>query len=546
MKLKYIFTAIAASAFILAGCTQEYEISTLDELQVSQSYVSVPTDGSAAVVRLTSNVNWELVAEVRAEDSEGDDLLDDGGNFVYEKTDLPEWLTVTPTSGGAGEFDLSFSAEALDDPTAGRESNLVIRVLDNAGNPTGIKQHLIIRQGEIAASAATCQEVIDGPDGKTYIVTGTCTSIANTQYGNWYLRDESGEIYIYGTVDATGQYNWDSFNIEVGDIVTVQGPKTTYNGTVELVDVKVLSVEKSLIQSIATDFTVTKGGGQVEAQFIVKGDGLEFNIPEELNSWISIPTMRTFEDEDGNTVTGVTIVVGANDGDARVATIEFTSSSSEGTSTANVTITQEGSIAERTVAEVLAAEPSDIDYYQMTGKISNIANTTFGNFDLVDATGSIYVYGLTATQQESNDRSFSTLGLEEGDILTLVGTRDEYNGDPQVGGPAYYVSHIGSTVATVAEVLAASEGDDYYKVTGTVSNISNPTYGNFDLTDDTGTIYVYGLTNAPVDSNDKSFSSLGIEEGDTVTLVGRRDSYNGEAQIGDAYFVKVDKPADAE
>lgn len=546
MKLNNILTAFAVSALVFAGCTQDYEVKTLDELKVSQSYICIPADGNATNVSLEATVNWELVSEVRAEDENGDDALDEGGNFIYERDDFPEWITVSQTSGSAGEYNLTFSAEALEDPTAGREANLVIWCLDDSGNPTGIKQYLIVRQGEIAASEATCQEVIDGPDGKTYIVTGTCTSIGSTQYGNWYLRDETGEIYIYGTVDATGQYNWDSFNIEVGDIVTVQGPKTTYNGTIELVDVKVLAVEKSLLQSVETEFEVTKAGGDVEAQFIVKGDGLEFDLPEDLSSWITITNIRTFTDEEsGDLITGVTISVAPNEGDARVATIPFTSSSSEGTSTANVIISQEGNISERTVAEIIAATPSDIDYYQMTGKVANLTNTTYGNFDLVDATGSILVYGLTATKQESNDKSFASLGIEAGDIVTLIGTRDEYNDTPQVGGPAYYVSHTGHTVATVAEVLAAAEDEKtYYMVTGTVSNITNSTYGNFNLTDETGTIYVYGLTNAPVDSNDKSFASLGIKEGDTVTLIGMRDSYNGEPQIGGAYYFSHESVAE--
>ena len=39
----------------------------------------------------------------------------------------------------------------------------------------------------------------------------------------------------------------------------------------------------------------------------------------------------------------------------------------------------------------------------------------------------------------SNNQSFPELGLGEGDTVILVGTRDEYGGEPQVGGPAYAV-----------------------------------------------------------------------------------------------------------
>ncbi len=92
---------------------------------------------------------------------------------------------------------------------------------------------------------ATCAEIIAGTDGTVYKVKGVCTEIKNTTYGNWMLTDETGEVYIYGTLDANGQTkNFASLGIEVGDTITVQGPKTTYNETVELKDVTVLAIAK--------------------------------------------------------------------------------------------------------------------------------------------------------------------------------------------------------------------------------------------------------------------------------------------------------------
>ena len=73
--------------------------------------------------------------------------------------------------------------------------------------------------------------------------------------------------------------------------------------------------------------------------------------------------------------------------------------------------------------------------------IEGTYNTTYGNFYLNDGTGKVLVYGLTATKQTYNDKSFASLGLRDGDTLTLIGTRSDYNGTAQVGGPAYYVSH---------------------------------------------------------------------------------------------------------
>ena len=190
------------------------------------------------------------------------------------------------------------------------------------------------------------------------------------------------------------------------------------------------------------------------------------------------------------------------------------------------------------MADFLAAEVGTA-LFKLTGVVKNVKSDVYGNFDLVDATGSVYVYGLTATQVASNDKSFGSLGIKEGDVVTIIGTRAEYKGTAQVGGPAYYVSHVGTTESTVADFLAQPTGSDWYKLTGTVTNIASDVYGNFDLVDETGSVYVYGLTAAPVAKNDKSFASLGLVEGDKIVIVGTRAEYKGTAQVGGpAYFIK--------
>lgn len=105
---------------------------------------------------------------------------------------------------------------------------------------------------------------------------------------------------------------------------------------------------------------------------------------------------------------------------------------------------QPGELVEATIAEFLAAETSTDTWYKLTGTITNIANSTYGNFTIEDATGSVYIYGLTATKQDANDKSFAELGLQVNDIVTLATVRGEYDGEAQGGGnetPAYYISH---------------------------------------------------------------------------------------------------------
>lgn len=88
--------------------------------------------------------------------------------------------------------------------------------------------------------------------------------------------------------------------------------------------------------------------------------------------------------------------------------------------------------------------------------------------------------------------------------------------------------------ATVAEFLAAAEGDTVYELTGVITNVANTNYGNFDLKDETGTVYVYGIND---EAGNKVFTSLGLKEGDTLTMRGVRTSYNEEPQVGNGLYV---------
>lgn len=201
-----------------------------------------------------------------------------------------------------------------------------------------------------------------------------------------------------------------------------------------------------------------------------------------------------------------------------------------------------------TVADFLAAA-EDETVYELTGVINNVTNTNYGNFDLVDDSGSVYIYGLV---NEDGGKVFTDLGLKAGDTITVRGTRRSYGDKPEMIN-ALYVSHEAGeepepepdpepsepVVASIADVLAAEVSTSvWYKITGTITNISNSVYGNFDMQDQTGSIYVYGLTATQVDSNDKSFESLGLKVGDIVTIIGTRAAYNGNPQVGGpAYYV---------
>ena len=499
MKLRHIFTALAAAALTLVGCQEELKV--LDEVQVSQSLVAIPVEGGSVEVTVNANDAWAIAG-------------------------APEWLTVSPASGEAGETVVTFSAEATD---ATRDGVFYI----NVGEVQQVMNVLQMAE-KVETPLSTCADVNNnGVDGKVYRVKGTVTSIANTQYGNWYLQDDTGTVYIYGTLYNGATQQFSKLGLEVGDIVTVEGPRKNYHGTIELVDVTVLSIEKSLLKLekiISTPLPLE--GGVAAALLTVKAGDFSVEIPEDA-AWLTAGEPYAIGD-----LTCVELTAAPNEGGARTATVTFKTTVDGKDYIAPAEIAQDGAIKAVTVADFLAAEEGTA-LYELTGIVKNLANTTYGNFDLVDATGSVYVYGLTGNGAiGSNDKTFSNLGINEGDVITIIGTRTSYKETPQVGGTAYLKEHVvAASVATVAEFLAQPKGT-WCKLTGTLSNLKSDVYGNFDLVDETASVYVYGLTTSFVAKNDKSFANLGLKEGDVVTLVGKRDAYNDQDQVGGpAYYL---------
>ena len=93
---------------------------------------------------------------------------------------------------------------------------------------------------------------------------------------------------------------------------------------------------------------------------------------------------------------------------------------------------------------------------------------------------------------------------------------------------------------TVADFLAAAEDDTEYTLKGTITSVANSTYGNFDLTDETGTVYIYGLCSP--EGAQKYWAESGAKLGDDIVIKTVRTSFNGTAQGKNATFVELITP----
>lgn len=510
MKLKYIIPSfIALVGALLTSCSDDDSATLLDEIRVSQSYVSIDIDGGSTSIDINAVDAWSINEE-----------------------EIPEWLTVSPTSGGAGEGKITFSADAAPD---GRSAELHI-------NCAGRTQNINVIQGLFSVQDATCKEVIDGPDSKTYRVTGAVTRFANNYqtYGNCYISDGTGEIQLYGMADKNGKLANNplaSWGIEIGDIITVEGPKSTYKGEAELVDVTVIKIVKSIlkVESIdPEDATIPLEGGEVTVNLSSKGNGVSVEIPDAAKSWLSITNITG-----GNNPT-VTFHANANAGGDRNATVTFKTSNGSQESAVTATIKQTGAIVECNVASFLAAAEDDTQY-RLTGVIQKVTKAESGDFVLRDWSGQVSIYHMGAKGE------FQSLGLKEGDIVTVVGKRGSYNGNPQMSSGGQYETHIPVTDVTIAEFLTKPDDKTvYYRVKGEIVEIGSATndllYGNLYISDDGDNtrLYVYGCYpgwGAKGTDRQNWLTTAFIEEGDELTMIGYKDTYNGKIELcGGIYF----------
>ena len=526
---------------MFAGCVQE-SIDSFESIKLDKTYLTIPEAGGEVELTITATQDWNFVETemwprviAYQKDSNGKEIKDaDGNKVIDEEKTTSSWLTLQgEMTGTAGETKVVFSA----DPTnGGRELELSIK----AGNNV---QYFRVRQGTMVASDATCADVIAGVDGKSYRVQGVCTSIANDYYGNFYLNDGTGEIYVYGTKDGDGQYNWDDFNIEVGDSVKVEGPRKDYNGTIELVDALFIKVIKSLIKLVEpTNKMVDREGETFDVKLAYKGKGVFYTVADECSSWVKIEGMTSksgeptkLEPNPADTAIVTVTVAPFEELSSREGSIEFSSSLDDAKSV--ITFAFRQGVEAKTAAEFNAMEKGSVPY-KVTGCVREITNTKYGNMYVADHTGSVYVYG--TLDADGNTENFSSLGIEVGDIVSVVSPVDVYKDAAQMKN-ATVAEKIDVEAKTVEAFLATEEDKTYYRLTGTVSGIADgDIYGNMTITDETGSVYVYGLLSG-YGGEKKLFQDLvadtNLSNGDKLTLVGYHTSHKGNPQVGGAFYL---------
>lgn len=151
------------------------------------------------------------------------------------------------------------------------------------------------------------------------------------------------------------------------------------------------------------------------------------------------------------------------------------------------------------------------------------------SFYIADHTGKTLVY---------RAEGFIEAGAKVGDVVTVMGQRGAYKESPQmVNGTLEEVKYAVET-KTIAEFRDLPDSkEQYYLISGTITEAPQEEldkgakndvtkYGNFDLTDETGSVYIYGVLKGWGGAKGQ-FGDLGLTWGDKLTIIAYKTTYNG-------------------
>ena len=524
MKLKYLIPCFIAAIALFASCSDDNDPTYLDEVRLSSSYVALPQNGGSQSIDITAKDSWTIDAST-----------------------VPEWLSVSPASGSAGQSNITFNVGATESgrncelllECAGKTQRINVMQYAEEKDPvilTVAEAVALIKSGNAPGSAVYVKGIVcriqeispKKPDGSGY---GNATYFLSDDGtfgdGNWL------EVYRGKWFNGADYAPGDEFS--VGDEMVIKGVLIDYNGTPETNQgtAEVVSLTKSLIKC---DSTYVAGelsnelpleGGELTAYITCSGNGVTVEIPDNAKDWLSVKAVSPKT---------VTFYARPNEGGDRNTSVTFKTTDGKKDYSCETTIVQKGAVVACTVADFIAAAVGDTQY-RIQGVITSLyASDKQGkSFTIADHTGSVLIY---------RAEGFLESGAKVGDVVTVVGKRADFKGTPQMGAGCI-LETIDYAVESISIADFRNKTDNkekYYLISGTIENATEPNtkndvteYGNFNLTDDSGSVYVYGVLKGWGGAKGQ-FGELNLTWGDKLTIIAYKTTYKGLVEACGVYL----------
>ena len=182
------------------------------------------------------------------------------------------------------------------------------------------------------------------------------------------------------------------------------------------------------------------------------------------------PTKTTYVDGEAFDPAGLTVTVNYNDATTEVnpTGVTFTVTPTtlvKGQTSVSVTATYNSvtsvayevtgltvnDIPTKTIAEFIAARGTRCYLEGIVSGLTEGNSMKYGNFDLTDASGTIYVYGCLNASGEKE--KFAELGVKNGDKIKVIADEYElYGGTKDEAKNVQYVSHISAASITISDI----------------------------------------------------------------------------------------------
>ena len=410
MKLRNLFLGLCSAVAVFAACEQKEDLGT-PSISLSETELTFQADAGEQTVTLEATRDWRVECD-------------------------QDWVVVSPENGNASAKPQTVSVTVLKNESYDRTADLKFTI--------GVKsKYLTVTQSGPLGSAAALVPYSNNFDiTKAQNNSGWPYLDSNTNlWDNKQGTGVSTVVYEYGgkmSVRTSGKASNDgsgyshyagsgSNKIFFGAATSIlKINKITLNGAT---DYQLTFGGQKYLQDGDSNFTIPAGTTQLSIAFVATASSA-YSI-DDVKLAVAAQAGQVIDFATGVEIGGTSAGSGSGSGD---------SGSGDSGSTAEKPTT----LVKATIAEFLAAAEGDA-WYELTGEIISIEKQDYGNFTIKDATGEIYIYGMTSKWVGSNDKSFSQIGLKVTDVVTLGTRRGSYNGAPQGGGnpvPAYYISHV--------------------------------------------------------------------------------------------------------
>ncbi len=558
MKIQKLFLSILAAASLFAGCKEPEPEPTIPSLTVGQTELSFEQGGGTGNITVTSNRPWTISTDA-------------------------DWLAFNPSSGNAADAPVTVTVTALANSSTDRTASFKIKTdfdfrtvevsqkgakgedpnVTPSGSGTASDPYNVAAALEKAKSLQafnTNDELTSSNSANVYTAGKVVSVEIDPSFGNatYYISADGTstvQLEVYRGKYLEGVSFTTKDQLKAGDDVVVFGTIVNFKGDTPeyTTGSKLISVNG---ETKAPEIDYSKFPMTTVAAFIEKAaTGEYYRLKGKVSRFNSEYCSFDLEDESGKIY--VYSVTNKDEWKSKISnggTVElaglytlYTNKNTGATQhevvNAQILSFEEGQAEDynaaepKTVAEFISAA-NQTTYFKLTGTVSKF-NAQYCSFDLTDASGTIYVYSV------ANKADWSSK-ISNGGTITLAGKYDYYASKEQhevieaqiisfeAGAQEDYSN---AEAKTVAEFIAAANKETYFKLTGTVSKF-NAQYCSFDLTDASGTIYVYSVAN-------KADWSSKISNGGTVTLAGKYDYYASKEQheVIEAYILSFEAAA---